>query len=495
MTLETCAAYATPPGAAGLAVLRLSGEQAPRWADKLFCPGPLKPAAEVLSSFLSQQTVQKLPGYTCRFGYVYDPQTGHPIDQCVLTRFAAPHSYTGEEVVEFSIHGGQAVREALLQAVLSLGAKPAGPGEFTKRAFLHGKLDLLQAEAVMDLIEAEASRQAQQALAQLEGRLSDQIKRLRQPLVEARARLELSLQYPEHEEALCPKSSLFPILDTARQACETLLAGYHQGRVVREGLSVALAGSPNAGKSTLMNAFLGVNRAIVTEIEGTTRDTLEERLQLDGYLINLIDTAGLREASDVVERMGVDRSWAAFQQADLVLWLISSVSGEGDWAQNLQDWQQLARQCVQPLTLLPILSQVDRLDSARAEAQFKAFQAWVNQQQPDFAQTALTVLEPVELSAYAPDGLTAVKGQLLDFCQNQSHYKNQGSLLTTHRQRQIVEQTHQILQTVLLDFEQLPEDLISLSLEAAAEQLAELTGETAHESLIEELFSRFCVGK
>ncbi|NCA98934.1 MAG: tRNA uridine-5-carboxymethylaminomethyl(34) synthesis GTPase MnmE, partial [Clostridia bacterium] len=317
---DTIAASATPPGTSGVALIRLSGPASKAVAAAIFRPQSARfPAADAMA------------GYTCAPGWIVDPLASDqaPVDQVVLTHFAAPHSFTGEDVYEITCHGGTAVRQAILELLYSLGVQPAGPGEFTRRAFLNGKLDLAQAEAVMDLIASTAGKRARAAARQLQGHLSREIQSVREDLYALLAQLELVLEYPEHEESSHSQAGLVARLSDAIAHVATLAASFRQGRLLSEGFTVVIVGRPNAGKSSLLNALAGYDRAIVTPVAGTTRDTVEQLVDIGGIPVRLIDTAGLRDTSDLVERIGVDRARSAILEADLVLWLISPPD---DWS-------------------------------------------------------------------------------------------------------------------------------------------------------------------
>jgi len=305
---ETIAAIATPPGEGALAVIRISGAKALSVADTVF-------RAPKAPSLAEERRVL--------FGKIIDA-SGGVLDEVLLTVFRNPRSYTGEDLVEISGHGGPVVASRVLAAVLAAGARMARPGEFTERAFHNGKLDLTQAEAVMDLINAQTDRSAKAATSQLEGRLGSQINSLRAELLETVAHLEAFIDFPE--EGIDPESgeALRKRMESVGVHLDRLLATANEGRLLREGITLALCGAPNAGKSSLLNRLLGVERAIVSEIAGTTRDTIEERASLGGYPFRVIDTAGLRETEDPVEREGVERARRAAEAADLRIHLVDA---------------------------------------------------------------------------------------------------------------------------------------------------------------------------
>lgn len=487
-TTDTCVAFATPPGPAGLAVLRLSGPESAQISDRLFLPAPVRSAERALSDIFCSAHVQQMKGYRCVFGYLYDPSTGEPIDQVVITKFVAPHSYTGEDVVELSIHGGQAVKEKLLQVVLAQGARLAEPGEFTSRAFMNGKMDLAQAEAVMDIIHAEAGQQAKAAMQQLQGSLTKEIQMIREPLLAIMAKLELAIQYPEHEDSFIDRDELFVHVQAAQSACRRLLETYHNGKLVREGLKVILAGRPNAGKSTLFNRLLGSDKAIVTSIAGTTRDALEQHIRIDGQLVTLIDTAGLRESEDVVEQIGIHRSREAIAEADLVLWLFAA-------DEEIYAMDEIERDCLpKNVPVVPIFSKVDLLTPDERERRLLDLHSFLSSISDDASEN---ILFQDVLVIGAGKEETSVRKLIAEVITQQQLNMSGGQsvIITTERHFRCLQNTSDLLLQLETDLEFLPYDLVSLSLQAGAESLAEITGENVSESLWKEIFTKFCVGK
>jgi tRNA modification GTPase len=460
---DICVAVATPPGQSGIAVIRLSGTGAARLVDPLFVP-----AAKRFLPVLS------MPGYTCSVGDLVDPADACVLDQVVLTRYVAPHSYTGEDVIELSCHGGTAVKQAILDLLLQQGARPAEAGEFTKRAFLNGKMDLAQAEAVMDLISAGAVRSARNAAAQLKGRLSDQVRQLADALYQLLARIELILEYPEHEESEAMQERLQADLNEIAGKLRTRAASYGQGRLLREGLTVVLAGRPNAGKSSLLNALAGYERAIVTPIPGTTRDTVEEIIDINGVPVRLIDTAGLRETSDPIERIGVDRAQKALGEADLVFWLISPPASELD--QELD----LLRQ-VKCRKLIPLVSKDDLTVTGEVIGQLRRL--W-----PDNPLMTCSVV--------TGEGLDQIRHAIVATYEAAGEFQDDDILITNSRHRNCLEQAAQrIAEAETVIRSGLTLDIVASLVRGSLDALAEITGDLVTDALIQTIFTRFCVGK
>ncbi|MDW7655604.1 MAG: tRNA uridine-5-carboxymethylaminomethyl(34) synthesis GTPase MnmE [Bacillota bacterium] len=460
---DICVAVATPPGQSGIAVIRLSGAGAAELVDPLFIPAS--------DRFLP---VLRMPGYTCSVGDLVDPGDAGVLDQVVLTRYVSPHSYTGEDVIELSCHGGAAVKQGILDLLLQQGARPAEAGEFTKRAFLNGKIDLAQAEAVMDLISAGAARSARNAAAQLKGRLSDQVRQQTDSLYQLLARIELILEYPDHEESEAMQERLQTDLQEIAGQLRNRAASYEQGRLLREGLTVVLAGRPNAGKSSLLNALAGYDRAIVTPIPGTTRDTVEEIVDIKGVPVRLIDTAGLRETSDLIEKIGVDRTKKALQGADLVFWLISPPASELD--QELELLQQ-----VQCRKLIPLVSKDDLSVTGEVIEQLRG--RW-----PDGRLMTCSVV--------TGEGLDQIRQAIVEAYEAIGELQDDDALITNSRHRHCLEQAaRRIAEAESVITSGLTLDIVASLVRGSLEALAEITGDVVTDALLQTIFSRFCVGK
>jgi tRNA modification GTPase len=455
MRTDTIAAIATPPGEGGIGIVRVSGSAAFPIAERLFRRrGGSKP----------------LQSHRAYFGVIVDPAAGETLDRALLLPFRAPRSYTGEDVAEFHCHGSPYLLRRVLELVWREGARPAEPGEFTLRAFLNGKLDLAQAEAVADLIRARSEAQLRSALALHEGRLSQQVHALSDDLLRLLATVEAHIDFSEELGELDPHT-LIPDLQSLLQRLDALLQGARAGRILREGARVAIVGRPNVGKSSLLNALLGEERAITTEIPGTTRDTLEESLIVGGAPIVILDTAGLRESADVVEQMGVERARRAAERADLILFVYDLTAP--DWDADRALLQTLPADT-------PKLLVGNKVDTARPEQ--------VQRAQSIFSNTVL-------ISALTGAGLEMLQEAILTALEVQ-RIGEETPTLTHQRHIQAVADAKRTLEQTREALRQgYPPDLIAVDLRTAWLALGAITGETADETLVQRIFRDFCIGK
>ncbi|GCE05347.1 tRNA uridine-5-carboxymethylaminomethyl(34) synthesis GTPase MnmE [Dictyobacter aurantiacus] len=472
---DTIAAIATPPGVGGVGVIRVSGSE----AFELVLPLFKRPAGQS----------ELPPSHKLTFGHIIDPHTREVLDEVLVAFMRAPHTYTRENVVEIQGHGGPLILRRILHAVLAQGARMANPGEFTMRAFLNGRLDLAQAEAVMDLIGSETEAGQRLALQQLRGRLSDQIQQARQAVLGAIARIEASIDFPEDDIPTPQPEDLQPLIAEAYQLVSSLLAGSEQGRLYRQGVRTAIIGRPNVGKSSILNAFLRTERAIVTPIAGTTRDTVEEAANLRGVPLHLIDTAGITPTDDPVEQIGVQRSRAAAETADVVLLVFDGS---------------------EPLT------EQDRLVSAELQAMGFGLQAAnsdgtiskrpvllvINKADRDqkIETSELKKLWPegvfVSTSTFSDAGLRPLEDTLADIVLAGRMLYSESVLVTSTRHQEALRRANGHLQASFHSLDQqLPLDFVSIDLRAAYDALGEVTGETASEDLLDKIFSEFCIGK
>lgn len=453
---HTIAALATPPGEGGLAVVRISGERAYEVAAAVFRP------------MAKGRSLAKAKGYTAMLGFF--EEGGRVRDEVVALCFRAPKSYTGEDVVELSCHGGSAVCTALLRACYAAGAQPAGPGEFTKRAFLNGRISLTQAEAVMDLIGATSRQGAAAAAAAMEGALYRKIEAVRAALVALAGHIAAFTDYPEEDVEELSTGALCRTLREQKAVLDELVRGYDTGAVLRRGVQAAIVGSPNVGKSTLLNLLAGFERAIVTPIAGTTRDVVEQELSLGGVRLHLADTAGIRDTQDVVEAEGIRRSYARLQQAGLVLAVFdaSQPLGQADL--------ELAKAC-EGRPALAILNKTDLKKRAREE---------------DLAPYFTKI---ISISAKDPAFLPAVE-QAVAQVLGVAHADPDALLLANERQLAAAKAAQAALADALSAVESgYTLDAAGVCVDDALNALYALTGESATEDVIEEVFAKFCVGK
>lgn len=450
---DTIAAIATAAGESAIAVVRVAGPESLAIADRIFSCRGGPPSQRAGNTFVH--------GWIATNGTV--------ADEVILLIYRAPQSYTREDSVEIQGHGGTTAAKRILRAVLDAGARPANPGEFTQRAFLSGRLDLIQAEAVMDLIVARSDRAAIVALEQLEGGLSRLFNASYDAILSIAAELEATLDFSEDE---LPSSIMDGIVDrlrAAEQSLKVLLATWEEGHLLREGASVVISGKPNVGKSTLLNALLGIDRAIVTHIPGTTRDVIEEEVVIDGYRVRLMDTAGLRATDCQIEEEGIRRARKAIQKADVVLYLI-----EGSSELDADDEAQLKE--IPPRKGIIVISKIDRGSNVNISS----------------LETKWSV---VSVSVVRREGLAEVRKAILDKLGADRSIQPHAVISERHR-RLVLSALKDVTEAGLLLERQSPEPALSASrLRLALESLGEATGRIYHDELLNNVFSRFCVGK
>lgn len=458
---DTITAIATAPGESALAIVRVSGRDAIAVADSVFRGrGPLAQA----------------PGFTVHYGHVMN-RSGEPVDEVLATLFRAPHSYTGEDLVEFGCHGGVVVTASVLDALLGAGARNAQPGEFTRRAFLNGRIDLSQAEAVADLIAARSGRAQRASLEQLSGRLGVRVGALRKELLDLCALLELDLDFAEEGLEVIAGPEIASRLSSAAAHVRRLASTYEEGRLYRDGVSVVFAGRPNAGKSSLFNALLREERAIVTPTPGTTRDFIEESVSLDGITFRLIDTAGIRESIDAAEQAGIARARNAARTADIVVVVVDAAEnisvetavGEIDKTSGGQK-------------TLVALNKIDLVPGAAA-LEFT----------PGSSPGSFAV---VPVSALTGKGMHELHAKLLELAVSGVTHDEHEVVVTNRRHRDA-------LQKAALELDRshaslaagATNEFIALDLREAVNALSEITGEMTSEEILNAIFSRFCIGK
>ena len=440
---DTIAAISTPPGEGAISIVRMSGEEAVSIAQKVF----------------SGKDLTQAKSHTRNYGHIVDPKTHEEIDEVMVSLMLAPKTFTGEDVVEINCHGGIVATNRILQLLLVNGARLAEPGEFTKRAFLHGRIDLTQAESVMDLIRAKTDRSMKIALNQLDGNLSHLIDSLRKDILDVLAQVEVNIDYPEY--------------DDVEEMTTKLLKTASQGKIMREGLATALVGRPNVGKSSLLNHLLHEDKAIVTDVAGTTRDVIEEYVNVSGVPLKLIDTAGIRETDDKVEKIGVERSKKAIEQSDLVLLVLNAA-------------ESLTKEDLELIRLTNDKKRIIILNKTDLEEKLDRKElAKISENAPVYATSILK-----------NEGVEALEEAISKLFFNGIENSQSTVMVTNARHIALLKKAQNSLDSVLEGISSgMPVDLVQIDMTEAWNLLGEITGESYEDELLDQLFSQFCLGK
>lgn len=453
---DTICALATPAGMGAIGVIRLSGPRAIAIADEIYrSPNATKKLTEA-------------KGQTLHFGSILDDDK--LVDEVLISLFRAPHSYTGEDVIEINIHGSTFIQRKMLELLIRKGARSARPGEFTLRAFGNGKMDLSQAEAVGDLIASESEAAHQVAMQHMRGGIRKEVGQLRQELIDFASMIELELDFGEEDVEFADRTQLYELLNAVDRTVHKLTNSFTLGNAIVEGIAVAIVGAPNAGKSTLLNALLKEERAIVSDIAGTTRDTVEDEIHLGGLTFRFIDTAGLREAQDEIERIGIERSYAKVDQAKVVLYLFDAANEDLEVVQsNLNDIRSKAGE-------KPVVVIANKMDLAGSEA--KSLD-WVDIELSAKQSTGLEKLEEILLSTVELEGL-----------------QNNDTVITNTRHYEALLRTSEDVNRIRLGLDQqISGDLLAFDIRQALAHLGEITGEITTDDLLGNIFANFCIGK
>ncbi|HDZ6173102.1 TPA: tRNA uridine-5-carboxymethylaminomethyl(34) synthesis GTPase MnmE [Staphylococcus aureus] len=459
MDLDTITSISTPMGEGAIGIVRLSGPQAVEIADKLY---------------KGKHLLNDVPSHTINYGHIIDPESKEVIEEVMVSVLRAPKTFTREDIIEINCHGGILTINRVLELTMTYGARMAEPGEFTKRAFLNGRIDLSQAEAVMDFIRSKTDRASKVAMNQIEGRLSDLIKKQRQSILEILAQVEVNIDYPEYDDVEDATTEfLLEQSKEIKQEINRLLDTGAQGKIMREGLSTVIVGKPNVGKSSMLNNLIQDNKAIVTEVAGTTRDVLEEYVNVRGVPLRLVDTAGIRETEDIVEKIGVERSRKALSQADLILFVLNN-----NEALTQEDYTLY--EVVKNEDVIVIVNKMDLEQNID-----------INEVKDMIGDTPL-----IQTSMLKQEGIDELEIQIRDLFFGGEVQNQDMTYVSNSRHISLLKQARQTIQDTIDAAESgVPMDMVQIDLTRTWEILGEIIGETASDELIDQLFSQFCLGK
>ena len=459
--MSTIAAISTAPGNGGIGIIRMSGKECFSILEKIFIPK-------------QKQNIEEISGYTMKYGWIVHPKTKEVIDEVLVSFFKSPKSYTTEDMCEINSHGGMVVEEQILEQCLLAGAELAEPGEFTKRAFLNGRIDLSQAEGIIDLINAKTKQEAKASLNQLQGMLSQRIQGIRKQLLSMMADIEASIDYPEYDEVPeITNQKMTEELEKIEEELIKLEKSFDSGKILKEGIKTVIIGKPNAGKSSLLNAILKEDRAIVSQIEGTTRDTIEEMVHLKGIPLKLIDTAGIRNTKDEIEKIGVEKAIQLSENADLVIAIF-------DNTKPLEEEDKRILEMIENKKAIILLNKIDEKD--------------IHLENTDEMKQ---IHKPIiKISAKTQEGLEQLYEQILSLFQLNEIELDSGDVITNIRHRNQIRKAIDDIENAKQGIrENMPVDITAVAIKQSLEDLSSITGENVSEDIIQEIFSKFCLGK
>ncbi|MBC9873887.1 tRNA uridine-5-carboxymethylaminomethyl(34) synthesis GTPase MnmE [Macrococcoides bohemicum] len=460
MEFDTISSISTPMGEGAIAIVRLSGDEAINIADKIY---------------KGKHKLINVDSHTINYGHIIDPETNDIVEEVMVAVMRAPRTYTREDIVEINCHGGIMTVNRVLELTLSNGAKLAEPGEFTKRAFLNGRIDLSQAEATMDFIRSKTDRASKVAMQQIEGRLSTLIKGLRQSILEILAQVEVNIDYPEYDDVEeATNQFLLTEAEKIKTSIEGLLQTGTQGKILREGLSTVIVGKPNVGKSSMLNNLIQDNKAIVTEIAGTTRDVLEEYVNVRGVPLRLVDTAGIRETDDIVEKIGVERSREALSKADLILYVLN-------YNEALTESDYQLAEVIKNEDVIVIINKTDLSQALDIEA----------------VKQMVGVNTPIVMTSMVDQsGIEQLEEKIRDLFFEGAVSNQDMTYVSNARHISLLKDAKQSISDAIIAAESgVPIDMIQIDLIKTWELLGEVIGESVADGLIDQLFSQFCLGK
>ncbi|ODM27140.1 tRNA uridine(34) 5-carboxymethylaminomethyl synthesis GTPase MnmE [Clostridium sp. Bc-iso-3] len=455
---DTIAAISTPHGTGGVGIIRISGDKAFEIAQKIF---------------QGKKDFKLIRSHTINYGKIINPENGNILDEVLVSKMEKPKTFTREDVVEINCHGGLIVLKNILELCINQGARLAEPGEFTKRAFLNGRIDLSQAEAVIDLINSKTNESSKAAISQLEGKLSRKLKAARSKLIELLAHIEVTVDYPEHDIEEITGQMIYKEIGEVKEKLYDIIKGFEKGRIIREGIDAVIIGRPNVGKSSLLNELSGKSRAIVTDIPGTTRDIIEEYININGIPMRIIDTAGIRETEDVVEKIGVEKTHRAIDEADLIIMMIDAKRGMDE-----EDNKILTMLGDKKLIIL-----INKTDI-------------VDENQINRIESLLKGKKYIKTSMKEGTGISELENAITElFVQGEVNI-NEEVLLTNIRHKNLIDRAVSSIERAMDAIENsMTLDLVSIDVTDAADYLGQITGESVSEDVMHEIFSRFCLGK
>lgn len=458
--MSTIAAISTAPGIGGIGIIRLSGEDTFKIIEKIF-------------KQKRYENIEKIKGYSMKYGHIINPKTNEIIDEVIVSFFKKPNSYTTEDMCEINSHGGIIIMQKILDICLENGADIAEAGEFTKRAFLNGRIDLSQAESIIDIINSKTEKETQASINQLNGFLSEKINKIRKEITDVMINIEVNIDYPEYDVEEVSENQAKSMLDNVKKDLKELEKTFYNGKIIKEGIKVAIIGKPNAGKSSLLNAILREERAIVTQYAGTTRDTIEEFMNIEGVPLKIVDTAGIRDAKDEVEKIGIEKSREMAKEADLVI-------GIFDITKDLDEEDEEIINILKDKKSIIVLNKIDLL-----------------QKETDIDKRIKELdRKIIKISALEKIGIEELNNEIVNlFKINEINFDNE-IIVTNSRHKNLISKALRNTELALETLENsMPVDIIAIYIKEILEDLGLITGENVSENIINEIFAKFCLGK
>ncbi len=456
--MSTIAAISTAPGVGGIGIIRLSGEETFNIIEKIFVP---------------KNKSKEIKGYTFKYGNIINPKTNEILDEVLVSYFIKPRSYTMENMCEINSHGGNIVMQNILEVCLENGAELAEPGEFTKRAFLNGRIDLSQAESIIDIINSKTKKEYKASLKQLEGFLSKKIKSIRKKIMDVMVDIEANIDYPEYDIEEVTEKKVENMLKSIEKELMSLKNTFDNGKIIKDGINVAIVGKPNAGKSSLLNALLKEERAIVSKYKGTTRDSIEELMNIDGIPIKIIDTAGIREASDEVEKIGIERAKEIADNADLLIAIF-------DISANIDEEDIEIIDLIKDKKAIIVLNKIDLIqDNINVDSRISNLNKKI-----------------IKISALNKDGVEKISETIVEMFKINEINLDDGIIVTNTRHKNLINKAINSTENAQISLEnKMPMDIVAIEIKNVLEDLGEITGEDVSENIINEIFAKFCLGK